>query len=276
MSIQQAENAQRAWDRIAPAYDDVVTAQNMALAEEALRRVALRPGMRLLDVAAGTGALSIPAARLGARVTATDLSPVMVERLQKRAHDEGLSELEVRVMDGHALELEDATFDVAASQFGVMLFPDLPRGLRELARVTRPGGRVVMVTFGGPPARLEFLAFFLGAVRAVVPGFAGLPLDPPPLPLQVTDAEVLRERMADAGLHDIGVHSANHRMKFRSGAHMWDAVTNSNPIGAALVADLTEAQSEEVRQVLDGMLAERSGGGPAVLDNPVNIAIGTR
>src|SRR3712207_1125100 len=114
-----------AWDEIAAGYDECVTPTHMWLANEALRLAGLRPGMRLLDVAPGSGALSIPAARLGALVLAADLSPNMVERLKARAREEGLSNVEARVMDGHALELEDDTFDISGSQFGVMLFPDL-------------------------------------------------------------------------------------------------------------------------------------------------------
>ena len=276
MTTQERAHTRAAWDKIAAGYDQFTTSKNMALAQEALRRVGLRPGMQLLDVAAGSGALSLPAARLGARVVAVDISPAMVERLAARARDEGLANLEARVMDGQALELADDTFDVSGSQFGVMLFPDLPRGLRELARVTRPGGRVLMVAFG-PPMKVEFLGFFMGAMRAAVPGFTGLPMDPPPLPFQVADPEVLRHRMAEAGLRDVAVETVNHGMEFRSGQQLWEVVTNSNPIGAALVADVTAAQRATVQQVLDGMLRERSGGnGPAVLNNEVNIGIGTK
>ena len=143
MTTQEHEQTPAAWDKIAPGYDEFVTATHMELGNEGLRRAELRPGMRFLDVAAGSGALSIPAARLGARVLATDQSPVMLERLSARARDEGL-DVETRVMDGHALELDDASFDMAGSQFGVMLFPDMPKGIREMARVVRPGGRVLM------------------------------------------------------------------------------------------------------------------------------------
>lgn len=267
---------QDAWTEIAPGYDEHVTPSNMAIAEGALQRVGLRPGMRMLDVAAGSGALSIPAARAGAEVLATDLSPVMVERLEARAREEGLSNLEARVMDGHALDLEDDTFDLAGSQFGVMLFPDLPRGLGELARVTRPGGHVLLVTMG-PPNEIEFLGFFLEAVSSAVPGFTGLPMDPPPLPFQVADPEKLRGALADAGLTDVHVETANHRLEFRSGPEMWAWVTSSNPIGAGLVADLSEEQTDAARQALDEKLTERSGGaGTAVLNNSVNVGIGTK
>jgi ubiquinone/menaquinone biosynthesis C-methylase UbiE len=63
----------------------------------------------------------------------------MLERLERRAREEGLG-VETRVMDGHALELDDDSFDIAGSQFGVMLFPDMPRGISQPARVTKPAG----------------------------------------------------------------------------------------------------------------------------------------
>jgi len=227
-------------------------------------------------VASGSGALSLPAARLGARVLAVDLSPAMIERLNARARDEGLPELEGQVMDGHALDLDDDTFDMAGSQFGVMLFPDLRRGLSEMVRVTRPGGTVLMVAYG-PPQGVEFLGFFIRAMQSVVPGFTGPPMDPPPLPFQVADPEVLRGRMAEAGLREVRVEAGNERLEFASGALMWDWVTNSNPIAAGMIADLTKDQRARVQQELDRILRERSGGeGAAALDNNVNIAIGIK
>jgi len=77
MNVQSREDTRSAWDRIAPGYDRTNTSTQMWLGHEGLRRAGLRAGMRFLDVAAGSGALVIPAARLGARVLATDQSPVM-------------------------------------------------------------------------------------------------------------------------------------------------------------------------------------------------------
>jgi ubiquinone/menaquinone biosynthesis C-methylase UbiE len=139
MTTQEQVQTRAVWDNIAAGYDRTNTPTQMWLANEGLSRADLRLGMRFLDVAAGSGALSIPAARLGAQVLATDMSPVMLEHLNARARKEGLN-IETRVMDGHALELKDNTFDVAGSQFGVMLFPDMRRGISEMVRVTKPGG----------------------------------------------------------------------------------------------------------------------------------------
>ena len=201
----------------------------------------------------------------------------MLERLERRARNEGLS-VETRVMDGHALELGDDRFDLAGSQFGVMLFPDMPKGIGEMARVVRPGGRVLMNVFGDP-REIEFFGFFMAAIKAVVPAFEGPPSDPPPLPFQLQDPERLRGELAAAGLHDIRVDTITETIEFRSGDHLWDWLVNSNPIAGAILAqlDLTGEQTAAVREALERMVAERSGaGGPATLTNPVHIGIGAK
>jgi ubiquinone/menaquinone biosynthesis C-methylase UbiE len=205
-----------AWDRIAGGYDLYVAPQEVELANEALTLAGLKPGERLLDVAAGTGGLSLPAARLGAQVLATDWSPTMIERFTARA--QSLANVEGRVMDCHALEFEDDTFDLTGSQFGVMLVSDQASALREMVRVTKPGGRVLLIAYG-EPEELEFLHIFLSALKAVVPDFPGMPNDPPPLEFQVSDPKVLRSRLADAGLRDVDVHGTAERPAFplRSG-----------------------------------------------------------
>jgi hypothetical protein len=87
----------------------------------------------------------------------------------------------------------------------------------------------------------------------------------------------MRRRMTDAGLKDVRVERTAERPAFRSGQEMWNWVLHGNPIPGMLVADLTESARERLRQVLDGMLRERSGGnGRAVLTNAVNIGIGTK
>lgn len=266
------EQMRVAWDKFAAGYDQAVTPFGMRIAEDALQRVDVRPGMQLLDVAAGGGSLSIPAARLGARVLATDFSPAMVERLELRAREEGLSKLESRVMDGHRLELEDDTYDISASQWGIMLFPDRSRALAELARVTKPGGHALMIVFG-PPPKVEAFAFFFGAMRAAVPGFTP-PQDSPLFSLQ--DPEKLRREMATAGLKDVRVETLDHGMEFQSATHLWGVLTSAAPPIGELVVNQTEEQRAAVQRALDGMFRQRFGGGSAVLNMQVHIGIGTK
>ena len=264
-----------AWDAIAEGYDRYVAPQEVDLANEALRLAGLKPGQRFLDVAAGTGGLSLPAARLGARVLATDWSPAMIRRFEARVREQGLGG-EGRVMDCHALDLPDDSFDVTGSQFGVMLVPDQAGALREMVRVTKPGGRVLLISYGFPP-EIEFLGFFISALKAVAPDFPGIPDDPPPLEFQVSDPAVLRQRLTDAGLRDVHLERTAERLAFASGEEMWNWVYYGNPIPGMLVANLDEEQRARLRLVLDGMLRERAvANGRAVLTNVVNIGIGTK
>jgi ubiquinone/menaquinone biosynthesis C-methylase UbiE len=265
-----------AWDAIAEGYDRYVAPQEAELADEALRVVGLEPGERFLDVAAGPGGLSLPAARLGAEVLATDWSPAMIERFEMRLREEGLGNAEGRVMDCHSLDLPDDSFDVTGSLFGVMLVPDQARALREMVRVTKPSGRVLVIAYG-IPTELEFLQLFIGALKAVAPAFPGIPDDPPPLEFQVSDPDVLRRRLTEAGLKDVRIERTAERPAFTSGQEMWNWILHGNPIPGALVADLSEDQLTRLVQVVDGMVRERAGAnGRAVLANAVNVGIGTK
>lgn len=277
MTTEGPEQTRVAWDTIATGYDEFVTPSHVELGADALRHAGLRAGMRFLDVAAGSGALSIPAARLGAQVLSVDLSPTMVERLQARARKEGLN-LESDVMDGHALDLENDTFDMAGSQFGVMLFPDMPRGIRELARVTKPGGTVMLVAFGSPN-KIEFFDFFIRAIQSVAPGFTGPPMDPLPLPFQLQDPERLKQEFVKAGLKTVRVEQTSEQMEFSSGTDMWHWLTNSNPIVGAVLGQLNLSKElvATVRQALDGLVRERAAGSDvAKLTSPINIGVGTK
>jgi len=278
-TVPPLEATRGAWDAVAPGYDGYVTDYNMALGRTALERVRIGPGVTVLDVASGSGAVAIPAAQQGAEVTAVDLSPVMVERLARRAAADGLANLTARVMDGEHLTFDAAVFDVTASQFGVMLFPDLRRGIAEMVRVTRPDGSVLLVVMGAPPTEIEFIGWFLAALQPVAPD-ALAPFEAGPMPpFRLSDTEVLNRHLIDAGLRDVSIETVDHRIPLQptsSGAELWQVVTNSNPIGAALVAGLDDEQGAEVRRILDGMMQERVASGDAFLHNPVHLATGVR
>ena len=225
MTTNDLTHERLAWDAIAAGYDRTNTPSQMWLGNRGpAPRRGSRPGMRFLDVAAGSGALSIPAARLGAQVLATDLSPAMLALLERRARHEGLR-VQTRIMDGHALELADDSFDVAGSQFGVMLFPDMPQGISELARVIKPGGRVLMTAYGDPH-EIEFLGIFVRAVGAVVPTFEGPPMEPVPLPFQLQDPERLRQELTN------GRFAARQR-RDRRRAHRVQAPGSTSGIGSS-------------------------------------------
>lgn len=264
-----------AWDAIAHQYAIHVADGEVDLATAALRLAGSRAGQTFLDVCAGTGGLSLPAARLGAKVLATDWSPRMIEEFLARATAEGV-DAEGRVMECHDLDLEDDSFDVTGSQFGVMLVPNQVVALREMVRVTRPGGRVFLTAYGDP-SRFEALGFFVSAIKAVVPEFEGPSEEEPMLAFQAADPGILRQRFIDAGLTDVTVNTAHQeRVEFRNGQQIWNWCLGSNPVPNLLVADLTEHQRADVVAVMDGMVRERADEyGNATLTAPLNIGVGT-
>jgi SAM-dependent methyltransferase len=103
-------------------------------------------GMRVLDVAAGSGNASIPAAQRGADVTASDLTPELFDAGRKRASDEGV-ELDWVQADAEQLPFADAAFDVVMSSIGVMFAPHHQAAADELVRVCRPGGTLGLLSW---------------------------------------------------------------------------------------------------------------------------------
>src|SRR4051812_36224818 len=205
------ENQVRAmFDRIARVYDRMNAVMTVGLDRHWRARAAdlaaLGPGGRALDVATGTGDLAVELARRvapGGEVVGSDFSEEMLTLARRKAP-------ELRFEWGNALELpyETGTFDAATVGFGARNFSDLDRGLHEMARVVRPGGRVVVLeitTPQRPPLSTFFRLWFdrivpiLGRLTGESVAYSYLPSSvrrfPPP--------DGLAAAMAAAGLRDI-------------------------------------------------------------------------
>src|SRR5215203_6812130 len=115
-------------------------------AEEFIKRLNLQPGMRVLDVACGTGNLALPAARAGATVTGVDIAPNLVEQARENAQREGLN-IQFDEGDAEALSYDDASFDAVVTMFGAMFAPRPDVTAAELKRVCRPGGFIAMANW---------------------------------------------------------------------------------------------------------------------------------
>src|ERR671917_1717656 len=133
------------------------------------------PDMTVLDVAAGTGNASIPAAQRGAKVTASDLTPELFDAGRKRAEAEGV-ELEWVAADAEHLPFEDESFDVVMSAIGAMFAPHHQEVADELVRVCRRGGTIGLLSWT-PEGMLGALFRMMGPFAAPPPPGA----QPPPL-----------------------------------------------------------------------------------------------
>src|SRR5437763_4127396 len=109
--------------------------------DDLVARLDPQPGQRWLDLGTGTGEVAFRAARAGAKVTASDLSPELIETAKRMAAEEGL-EIDFAVVDAERTPYEDGSFEVVSSSVGVIFAPDHRAIAGELTRVTQPGGRI--------------------------------------------------------------------------------------------------------------------------------------
>lgn len=195
---------QAMFDRIAGVYDVMNSVMTAGLHHHWRERAAdlaeLRPGARALDVATGTGDLAIELARRGAEVVGSDFSEGMLDRARGKAPD-----LRWEWADARELPYEDATFDAATVGFGARNFGDLDRGLREMARVVRPGGKVVVLEITTPthPPLSTFFSLWFDRIVPLLGRFDDAYTYLPSSVRRFPDPQALGTKLTAAGLADV-------------------------------------------------------------------------
>jgi SAM-dependent methyltransferase len=272
VQLQPDQNPER-WDDHVAVYEEVFEPLTNVFASRALDCLELRAGDRLIDVGAGAGGAALIAAARGVDVLTVDASPQMVSRIVARANGApgNAGRVQAEIMDGMALGLPDGSFDAAISVFGVILFPDADLGMREIARVLRPGGRAAVVTWT-ETERYELAARLIGAIAAV----RG-PQPPPaslPAQLRFRDEAALRRLVADAGLIVSAIERVEERWRMPSARWIAERIAFA-PGMAAMVGALGRDRAA----VLDAFVAalERDQGrGEVGLSAVAHIGLGRK
>jgi SAM-dependent methyltransferase len=176
-------------------------------AVEFITRLHIEPETRVLDVACGTGNLSIPSARSGARVTGVDIATNWLDQARVWASAEGLT-IQFDEGDAEQLPYADAAFDIIVSMFGAMFAPRPEQTAAELVRVCRPGGRIALANW--TPS--SFIGQMFKITAAHVPPPAGVPS-----PLLWGDETTVQERLRD-GITDLQLTRRPITLTFPFGA----------------------------------------------------------
>lgn len=200
--------------------------------EHAAYRLAPQPGEAILDLATGTGWGSRLVARQGAHVTGADIAADLLAVARTRATEEGLT-IDYGIGDAEALPYSDGAFDAVISTFGIMFASNQEAAARELARVTRPGGRVVLTTWRTDSTVAQMFA----VMRAFMPP---PPSPPPASPFAWGATERVTTLLGNA--FDLRFEEAMVPCYDRSAQHAWDVFLTGYGPTKMLAASLDEAK----------------------------------
>ena len=261
------------WKRGAPR-----RAQAVAVAtEEMLAAAQLRPGVRVLDLAAGTGDQSLLAAqRVGAAgsVLATDISASMLAVAEEAARDAGLSNIQTLAADASTIELPEGGFDAAICRFGLMFLPDVQAALVRVHRALKPGGRFAALVWS-TEEKNPYIAVQLGVVRDM----GRLPSPPPTLARTVSlgGPGQLEQALRAAGFRDVQVAPVSTPRDFASLDEAFEAMFTSSPARGELTRDMSDAERQHYADELRRRLVRFvQPGGRCVLPGEALLGVGLR
>lgn len=246
------------------------------ITERMLDLAGIRSGHRVLDVAAGTGEQTLMAARRvgpGGFVLATDIADRMLAFLVEAARNEGLTNVQTRLMDARVLELEPESFDAAICRLALMLIPERDKALVGIHRALKPGARfsaVVLSTADKVPHVSESLA--------IARRHAGLPPAPfeDPGMFALGDPDVLRSTFERAGFREVAVEVVPGGQRFPSFAAAMEHRRNSLPEMRPFLERMSDAKREAVWKEIESVMRqfERSDG--VIVPTERLVAVGSK
>lgn len=207
------------FNRAAATYDRVGPRVFSHFGQRLVDVAPLALGLRVLDIAAGRGAVLIPAAQRvgeGGRMVGIDLSSEMVRETSAEIARAGWRHVEMRQMDAEHLEFPEATFDCALCGFALWFFPDPAAALREIRRTLKPGGSLTLTTWAedNPAQR-----FSRGVVRPFLPpGASGATKQDAP---QFNTTEQIQAGLSEAGFESIRAYAEAQDFVYDSGEDWW-------------------------------------------------------
>lgn len=244
------------WDRAAPEYETLWQVQLASAQSQLLASASLVPGNRVLDVACGTGLVTFCAAHavgLTGQVLGIDLSGQMVEAARRRAEQRKVANATFVRMDAESLALPDAGFDVVLCCLGLMYMPDPGKAIREMQRVLRPGGRMVLAVWG------ERSACGWAPLFSIID--AEVSSDVCPLFFRLGQGAALAHLCSEAGVEILEQHRLATTLSYVDADEACNAAFIGGPVALAWSRFDAEARARVRRQYIEAIAPWRLDGG---------------
>ncbi len=259
------------WDRVADGYETSARPVFAEFADAAMHIANVQPGQSVADIACGPGTLTSLLAERGARVCAIDFSPRMLRILETNLARDDTDGVSIHHGDGQALPFAEDQFDAAFSLFGLMFFPDRPKGYAEMFRTLRKGGTACVSSW----ARLSLCPLFDVMAQTMTR------LDPSRRPPtydigSLENPDVLAAEMRAAGFVDVTVHRAEREFGFSSAEHLWHGLANGSAPIAAMRSRLSPAAWEKLCEDAIRFIISQAGPFPTNLGATAWIGIGRK
>jgi ubiquinone/menaquinone biosynthesis C-methylase UbiE len=274
-SSKYKESAVQEWQKIAPGWHkwrSVISDLMRPATEQMLGLAGIRPGSRVLDIAAGDGDQSIMAARrVGPEgyVLGTDISSKLLAYTAASAQEAGLSNLETQVMDGGHLELKDNSFDAVICRLGLMLIPDVGQAMSEVYRVLKPNGRAAAIVFTTPDK-----SPWLSVPAMVALKHAQLPPPQPGQPglFSLGSDGAFEGAFHTPGFREVEVHRISAPLRLSSASECVRLVHDSAGAIHTILSSLPENRQQAAWNAIQGALGRFEG--PDGFESPSEFFVG--
>jgi SAM-dependent methyltransferase len=256
-------------------WSELIDRSARRVSERLVELAEVKPGSRVIDIAAGYGEPSLSAAKVAGpegSVVATDISAEMLAYGRERAADAGLENIEFVESDASSLDYPEASFDAALSRFGIIFEPDGEGAAARVRGFLKPGARMAIASWG-PPERVPFLAIPMKTAMQRL----DVPPPPPgtPGPLSRPTPEAIGGLLEGGGFSDVQVEETEVTFEFSSPEEFTTYIREiAPPIRAMIEPHPADVQAETWDAITEAARKTAADDGTVSLTNLVLMAVG--
>lgn len=213
------------WNSVSPGYPEVADLVMKPFSLKAIEIIQPGQNANALDVACGSGTLSLPLSQTVAKVTALDFSQDMLNELEKIIHKKDITNIHHLQGDGQNLPFKDNSFDTSFSLFGLMFFPNRIQGFKELYRTLKPG-KQALISSWAPLEKSSLMTLISEAVKAAAPDIPS----PRKNAATLEDPELFKKEMLEGGFKEVEVFEVTQSIPPISPADLWRIMSQGGPL----------------------------------------------